>query len=76
MTQLCFFAIFSNFITDSLLQTPPVGFEGELIMTPLMFGFCFLFKSSKSGSKFFSAKVSTSKGSASASLTNSGKETQ
>ena len=53
MAQLCFFAIFNNFMIDSLLQIPPVGFEGELIITPLIFEFCFLSKSSKSGSKFF-----------------------
>ena len=66
----------NNSIIASSRHTPPVGFDGELIITPFMDELIFDFKSSKSGSKFLSGIVSTRIGFASAILTNSGNETQ
>ena len=57
-----FFASFNNSIIASSRHTPPVGFEGELIITPFMDELIFDFKSSKSGSKFLSGIVSTRTG--------------
>ena len=75
-TQLLSFANFNKKSNASLLQTPPVGLDGEFIITPLTLELFLILRSLKSGSKFFSGTVSTSIGSASARRMNSGKETQ
>ena len=59
-----------------MLQTPPVGFEGELIIIPFVFFDMIVSRCVKSISKLFSGIVLTKTGSASANRTNSGKETQ
>ena len=60
----------------SSLQTPPVGFEGELIIIPLVFFVILDFKSLKSGSYCLSERVLTKIGLAPVMETKSGKDTQ
>ena len=68
--------ISSNLLTASSLQTPPVGFEGELIIIPFVFFVILRVKSSKSGSFCLDGSVLTKTGFAPVTVTKSGKETQ
>ncbi len=70
------FAKPSKLIIVSLDQTLPVGFEGELIITPFTRSEILDSISWIVGSKFRLACVSISTGVASESVTNSGNDTQ
>ena len=66
----------NNLKIASSLHTPPVGFDGEFMIIPLVFLFILDSKSLKSGSFCLLSKVSTKTGLAPVTVTKSGNETQ
>ena len=66
----------NNLKIASLLHTPPVGFEGELIIIPFVRELILDSNSSKLGSYCFVLLVCTKIGFAPVTVTKSGKDTQ